>query len=197
MAAKVTKKGTYNRPCHIGTVHLFDIGKAAIFGGKALDLVDLTNWDILIPLISNYDLRFPVVDIQTNPDARELFSEEVTAPYYPAIMGLSWADFEAPFYSAEWWKRLVQDFEQMDEPMNTLIYCEGGHGRTGTALSILAQLSGVVPDGMSPVAWVRQKYCRKAVESEEQLAYIANITGVAITDPPARWSAFYRNMMGY
>lgn len=48
--------------------------------------------------------------------------------------------------------------------------CLGGHGRTGTALACLAVLGGYPAD--EAVAWVRAHYCAKAVETEEQEAFV-------------------------
>ena len=49
--------------------------------------------------------------------------------------------------------------------------CLGGHGRTGTALACLAVLTGTPPG--EAVAWVRAEYCEKAVETDEQHAFVA------------------------
>ena len=51
--------------------------------------------------------------------------------------------------------------------------CLGGHGRTGTALACLAILSG--SPAADAVAWVRTKYCPKAVETAGQEAFIAGL----------------------
>jgi protein-tyrosine phosphatase len=50
--------------------------------------------------------------------------------------------------------------------------CLGGHGRTGTALACLAVLTGTPPG--EAVAWVRATYCEKAVETDEQDAFVAS-----------------------
>jgi hypothetical protein len=49
--------------------------------------------------------------------------------------------------------------------------CLGGHGRTGTALACLAVLTGTPPG--EAVGWVRAVYCEKAVETDEQRAFVA------------------------
>jgi protein-tyrosine phosphatase len=49
--------------------------------------------------------------------------------------------------------------------------CLGGHGRTGTALACLAVLTGT--PSSEAVAWVRAAYCEKAVETDEQRAFVA------------------------
>jgi protein-tyrosine phosphatase len=48
------------------------------------------------------------------------------------------------------------------------VACGGGRGRTGTALACIAVLAGVEGD---PVAWVREHYDRRAVETPWQRRY--------------------------
>ncbi len=48
--------------------------------------------------------------------------------------------------------------------------CEGGHGRTGTALACLAILTGARPS--EAVQWVRSSYCPGAVETADQSAFV-------------------------
>jgi hypothetical protein len=51
--------------------------------------------------------------------------------------------------------------------------CLGGHGRTGVALACMAVVAGV-PAG-DAVAYVRQRYCAGAVETEEQAAFVRGL----------------------
>jgi hypothetical protein len=51
--------------------------------------------------------------------------------------------------------------------------CAGGRGRTGSALAVLAVLSGVGPD--EAVAWVRAHYHPKAVETRPQRRWIEGV----------------------
>jgi protein-tyrosine phosphatase len=51
------------------------------------------------------------------------------------------------------------------------IACRGGLGRTGTALACLAVLDGLPPD--DAVAYVRQHYARRAVETPWQRRFVA------------------------
>lgn len=51
------------------------------------------------------------------------------------------------------------------------VACSGGIGRTGTALAVLAVLSGIAPD--NAVTWVREHYHRRAVETRAQRHWIA------------------------
>jgi protein-tyrosine phosphatase len=50
------------------------------------------------------------------------------------------------------------------------IACYGGIGRTGTVLSCLAVCAGLEPQ--DAVAWVREHYDSRAVETEEQVELV-------------------------
>jgi len=54
-----------------------------------------------------------------------------------------------------------------------LFCCMGGHGRTGTMLASLAAYWGVE----EPVNYVRQHYCKKAVETRLQISAVYDILG--------------------
>lgn len=68
--------------------------------------------------------------------------------------------------------------------------CIGGHGRTGLMLAIMTVLTMEKPNGKEAVELVRSKYCRCAVESEDQEWYVegiaAEILGVPWPDKPYR-----------
>lgn len=53
------------------------------------------------------------------------------------------------------------------------IACGGGTGRTGTAMAVLAIMSGVAPD--DAVVWVREHYHPRAVETRRQRRWIAEV----------------------
>lgn len=54
------------------------------------------------------------------------------------------------------------------------IACVGGIGRTGTALALLAVMSGVAPD--DAVGWVRANYHPRAVETRRQRRWVASVS---------------------
>lgn len=91
------------------------------------------------------------------------------------IIKLNWPDFSIPSLNAEDWQALVRCAVKFHKPL--FIACQGGHGRTGTALAIVAHLIGVLPPKSDPVAMVRKAYCKDAVESDDQVEYIEAITG--------------------
>lgn len=108
-----------------------------------------------------------------------LFREKAPVPE----LVLDWPDFGTPALSAGWWMRLNAALH--DVGGDVIFHCVGGHGRTGTAASILAALNGWAGD-KCPVTWVREMYCRNAVESWEQIAYITQMTGAKVSAEPGK-----------
>jgi hypothetical protein len=63
--------------------------------------------------------------------------------------------------------------------------CIGGHGRTGT---FLAALLKVMCDETDAIARLRAQYCKRAVESAAQVAFLERQFGIAPADPAKRGS---------
>lgn len=64
---------------------------------------------------------------------------------------------------------------QLQAGRSVHVGCIGGHGRTGTVLSaIVAQML----EEKDAIAWVRKHYCKKAVESKEQVKFLMQHYGV-------------------
>ena len=82
-------------------------------------------------------------------------------------------DGSAPAYPRKFWEQLFDMIKLLDK--NVLIVCQGGHGRTGTVLSILL---GLFCDVTDPVQKCREIYCEDAVETNAQLDYVEEITGL-------------------
>jgi hypothetical protein len=86
---------------------------------------------------------------------------------------IRWRDFWLPtdrvparHVLAEAWQRATTDRVE--------IACSGGHGRTGTALACLSVLDGLPAE--QAVAFIRQRYDRRAVETPWQKRYVLHFT---------------------
>jgi len=175
----------YLPPCHSGPQFAFEIGKSRIWGSKADDVKNnIDEWDMMIPLVGDYDSYIPKSYIHTNPEADDLLPADLTEPYIPAILAIDWPDFGVPFIPAVWWKGLVRFLETYDG--DVVLFCQGGHGRTGTALTILACLSQEeLQTGIEcPLFWLRDNYCEHAVETYDQVDYIERITEMQLWSQP-------------
>ncbi|GAB3806385.1 protein-tyrosine phosphatase family protein [Humibacter antri] len=80
-----------------------------------------------------------------------------------------WPDFRLPHSTAEAVGALAEVFRRAASS-KVEIACAGGTGRTGSALAILARLSGV-PSG-DAIAWVRANYRPRAVETFRQRRWV-------------------------
>lgn len=78
---------------------------------------------------------------------------------------LNWPNYGVPHLQFQFW---VDLFSQISLGGKTLLFCMGGHGRTGTATCLLMLASGVQTEGDSAILWLRKHYCEKAVEGTQQ-----------------------------
>jgi hypothetical protein len=82
---------------------------------------------------------------------------------------IRWPDFHLPADRDAAREVLREAWERAaDERVE--VACAGGRGRTGTALACLAVLDGVPAD--EAVAWVRQRYDPRAVETPWQRRFV-------------------------
>ena len=86
---------------------------------------------------------------------------------------ICWPDFGLPTDAGALTGTLRAVLERARSGQDVEVGCLGGHGRTGTALSCLAVLSGY--PARDAVAWVRSGYCSKAVETPEQEVFVATL----------------------
>jgi hypothetical protein len=94
---------------------------------------------------------------------------EPPAPVAWEATWVRWPDFRLPADPAAARVALVDAWQRSDRE-RVEVACAGGRGRTGTALACLAVLDGVLP--AEAVAWVRERYDRKAVETPWQARFV-------------------------
>lgn len=170
--------------CHNDPTLLFSIGKARIWGGSKDSMLDRSDWALVITAAQ---IRFDC-PVAVNEGAAELIPLVLSMADWkePPIIRIDWPDYGVPALPKEWWKLLVETLKGVEG--DVAVCCQGGHGRTGTALAILATLSGRVPKKADPVLWLRQKYCKEAVESASQLMYFTHVTGKKTSaEEPKKW----------
>lgn len=88
-----------------------------------------------------------------------------------------WPDFWVPSDPADAHDAFEEALSLARRGLCVEIACGGGRGRTGTALACIAQLCGV-PAGES-VAWVRERYDRRAVEGPFQKRFVKRFAATA------------------
>lgn len=84
---------------------------------------------------------------------------------------LDWDDMKAPRINPLFWKRLM-DYVRTNK-LHILVFCVGGHGRTGTAL--VSMLIALGWHRKHAVKWLRKRYCNKVVETDVQVEYLKRV----------------------
>ncbi len=183
-------------PCHSGLYHLGNCGQARVWVGReaAVGRRPFTgareDFSLIVSLIeygSTWGSSAKGDDflVSGNAGARELLPADLFRRDKPIpFLHVSWPDYGAVSLGRDWWATFVQALSKIDG--DVVLYCMGGHGRTGTAASILAVLCGWCGPEGCPVAWVRDNYCAETVESDEQLDYIEHITGRPVTSQASK-----------
>lgn len=162
---------------------LFKIGKAGVYGGGSTEYKYFArNMEDKLGLtlcLSKYDeFKLQSVNLLRGKLPNGLM--KYTVDRYPGDVYLSvdWPDMGYPGLPKQFWTGLV-DFIKSDIKKAVFVHCMGGHGRTGTALAIMAHMVGACKDE-DPVLWLRDVYCKQVVESDKQIDYIIDILGINI-----------------
>lgn len=84
---------------------------------------------------------------------------------------IDWPDYDIPtnYYTAAY--MIIDAYRKAKAGYWVEVGCIGGHGRTGTVLACMAVLGGV--SHRKAVQWVRQNYCKDAVECKEQAWFVS------------------------
>lgn len=159
---------------HYGITEVMTLGKARIWAGSKYQAEHEYGWALAITLLGHSYTQISA-PVRLNEEAKVLLPPHL-ADWKPVpVLSVDWPDGSVPPMDAQWWDTLFQALHDIQG--DVVIYCQGGHGRTGTALSILAAKAGYMKKGC-PVAWVRKRYCKNSVETTSQMKYIHAMSGV-------------------
>lgn len=163
---------TTNRHTFIGKGWCHHVGQAVdvkdpegaftVYAGSKMDMVvsDYKGFDVLMPLV---DLIGPSVYSQG-------FKGRIW--YTPAPDGGTWP--VGVYHQA------LEDIRgAARDGRKVLVFCLGGHGRTGT---MVAGLLGRYEKASDPIAAVRERYCKEAVEGIDQCKLVYQAAGLTLPD---------------
>lgn len=100
-------------------------------------------------------------------------------------------DFEVPEDDAQVEQALMLAFDAaIRGRLEVYVGCMGGWGRTGLFLALMAKAAGVE----QPVKYVREHYTPRAVETRDQMGYVANFDVSRVQKAIRRmgWRRFFR-----
>lgn len=84
-------------------------------------------------------------------------------------MSIDWEDGAAPPLSFEFWRAFQDSISSYE---NCIVYCIGGHGRTGTFVACSLLANGDCISGEDAIQTTRLTVCHKCIETREQVEYI-------------------------
>lgn len=183
--------------CHEGNVLLIkgEKGGGLYFGGLSRG-VSTTGY-IAIDLTGHHVIDAPTPVKAMNEAAAELFATSLGLAGRPdaakAFLRLPIKDYGVPYYlSKEYWVALADEIRELIlHGEKVVVFCQGGHGRTGMVASILCHHLNAEAVGDDPVKWVRERYCEKAVETNDQHKYVHTMLGLPEPKLPEKSSAYY------
>lgn len=160
----------------------FKLGNRSVYGGPGRVMCRM-DWAMLLCCSD----IVPSASVYMSPAAQKLMPSSIATTCAPYIR-IDWPDQAAPWdLGYDFWAELIVGLKKIGKPGAIGVSCFGGCGRTGTALAIMAQLSGAIPKGECPVAFIRRNYWHDAVESVSQGRYIEQITGAKVTTAIDAW----------
>jgi hypothetical protein len=169
-------------PCHTDGTLIFTKHGTEFYAGKYAG-VSKRGYSLIL------DLAKAVTATTSSTNAKghvKEFADNISAQ----IIHINWPDYGIITWERERFEALLAAIKA-DKLESVYICCIGGHGRTGTMMSILAGLSNAIPDGECPVTWLRNKYCNNVVESAAQLDYVREITGLKVAAEPGKvWESY-------
>lgn len=168
------------KDCHDSTKPAFVTSRGvSVYGASRYDAKGLM-FDYWIELTGSAS---PTIEVIGDFPLR---SELLTCSGTPPTLVIDWDDGDAAPVTSNFWDILAKAINRLKKNSTVMVSCMGGHGRTGTALAILASKLQACPPKMSPIEFIRENYCKSAVESLEQVEYIEEILGMELKDEPAR-----------
>jgi hypothetical protein len=165
--AKYTGKtvgSTYTPQCtHKPTLVIADEG-LEIYVGKRYDCLDYLNeFPIVMNMTGNTVSSEHIIPIPSMQKWAKFTS-------FKEIL-LDWPDYGVVNFPLEFWQDLIKAVKENGGKL--LIFCQGGHGRTGTAFACLLIALGYTSEQAMKLVW--DNYCRQAIESKSQELYIHSI----------------------
>jgi len=149
--------------------HIFNLNKSKIYGGGVNIGIDPWPGSLVLDLADNFGQPKFI-----NFEPPSALKWAATIDYQ--VLQINWPDYGVPNLPKAFWQELVAwlEFSRKD----VIVCCDGGTGRTGTALSIMAGIGRLTKT--DPVKFVRKIYRHNAVEANCQLRYVEKMTGIKV-----------------
>jgi hypothetical protein len=170
-----TYTGSYgtNNSCTHRPQHIIAGEGWGVWAGKKIDCQSYANdYDVVLNLTFTSIKEPHIIPI---PELEEF--EEMNCQFKE--IQLDWPDYSVIRMPREFWAKLLKYLE--DNKLRMLVFCTGGHGRTGTALAVMmTMVLNYTPK--QAIEWVRKNYCDEAIETTMQEFYIEQMAKVPLAE---------------
>jgi hypothetical protein len=154
------------------------LGKGTLYGGAART-----------PKVKDADIYVVLQSGDMNGWQSDPWEKQVRTEVYYGIR-----DMNAPENVPRFKKLVTWVCTQLQQGKKVHVGCIGGHGRTGTVISaIVAEMTGE----KDAIQYVRKHYCKKAVESKAQVAFLMKHYGVSEVEPAKTYKPAEPRSTGY
>lgn len=146
--------------CHYNHKPL-EIGGGVLHGGNCRDHFHLGRMDLYVAL--DACMQHPYF---------ENASDVPRAVYYPI------RNMQIPNRPDKFIALVDLIVKELSEGHTVHVGCIGGHGRTGLVIAAVVARLGLAGEDNDAIKWVREHYCKKAVETSSQEGFLVTHFGV-------------------
>ena len=145
---------------------IIDGGTWGVWAGKKIDSkYEAKTFDVVLNLTFTSIKEPHIIPI---PELEKY--AEVDCQYKE--IQIDWPDYGVVNLPRQFWVDLLNYIAVND--FKLLVFCDGGHGRTGTAIATMMCLA-LDYEPTEAIEWVRKNYCYSAIETEGQKSYIGRM----------------------
>jgi hypothetical protein len=152
-----------------GDAHLYIADATGCRRGHDLYDFVLDCGDIITHLpTTRHDEDAPSGLLKGDPDLIDALDQYAEAAVPARILQIDWDDRQAPLLEPAFWPALAK----LLDGHSTLCACQGGHGRSGTALTALLMCYHPEYSARDAIIHLRAMHCPRAIESVKQHEYL-------------------------
>jgi len=170
---------TYKKPAcyHPGLKKIYSIGASDLYVAASVDMPDTLDAALVVQCFASSWLTQDR-DAPTLPARYASLAAHVMTK--PETIVIPWRDGGIPLLKPSFWGELVRLL-----PAGKVVFvCQGGHGRSGTALSacLMAHFKG---SAKWAIGLTRNAHCDEAIETKVQVEYLESLEAWIKANDPA------------
>lgn len=163
-------------PCRHKPTLIFKAGSLEVYGASRMNIDEnsVRGFDLVVNLLGRR--RFLEGGNLIRGSQKWAFLKKFTSRAAVEELVLDWKDQAVFPVGRDFWVALYEALIK-DGYKKVVFFCEGGHGRTGTAVGCLMTVALNIHGGRA-IKEIRENYCRQAIESKKQEDYVRSMTKI-------------------